>query len=90
LKTSPIVEPMYRDSDEKVEIRIDRQTFGIFLSEVASWARDETIVKLGGIHEHSQRKVVEHVSKLSHIDVSFSDYLVGIHRPPIFELGFEP
>ncbi|KAH8917680.1 TBC-domain-containing protein [Atractiella rhizophila] len=65
-KNAPTVEPMYRDrvnggTEEKIEVRIDRGTFGIFLSEVCSWARDEKVVKLvGGFHEHSQRRLAEH------------------------------
>lgn len=45
--------------EEKVEERIDRRAFGRFLGDIASWARDETLVK-NGFHEHLDRKPVDH------------------------------
>jgi hypothetical protein len=44
---------------EKAEVRIDRETFGIFMAGVATWARDETLVK-NGFHEHIERSPVDH------------------------------
>lgn len=47
------------DEDDRPEIRIDREVFGIFLAEVATWAGDIFIVKTG-FHESKQIKVVDH------------------------------
>lgn len=47
------------DEDDRPEIRIDRDTFGIFLAEVATWAGDTFIVKTG-FHESKQIRVAEH------------------------------
>lgn len=43
------------DGTDKPELRIDRKAFGIFLSDIASWARDETVVKNGFV-ERVHRK----------------------------------
>lgn len=45
--------------EEKVEERIDRRAFGKLLGEIASWARDEKLVK-NGFHEHIERQPVDH------------------------------
>ncbi|ORY75652.1 rab-GTPase-TBC domain-domain-containing protein [Leucosporidium creatinivorum] len=45
--------------EEKVEERIDRKAFGRFLGDIASWARDEKLVK-NGFHEHIDRQPVDH------------------------------
>jgi hypothetical protein len=45
--------------DDNVEERIDRKAFGRFLSDIASWARDEKVVK-NGFHEHIERQPVDH------------------------------
>jgi hypothetical protein len=47
------------DEDDRPETRIDREVFGIFLAEVATWAGDIFIVKTG-FHESKQIKVVDH------------------------------
>ncbi|EGG09085.1 uncharacterized protein MELLADRAFT_77188 [Melampsora larici-populina 98AG31] len=46
--------------DGKLEQRITRATFGIFLADVASWARDETLVKSVGFLERVERVAVDH------------------------------
>ncbi|KAH9812374.1 hypothetical protein DFH28DRAFT_1061793 [Melampsora americana] len=46
--------------DGKLEQRITRATFGIFLGDVASWARDETLVKSVGFLERVERVAVDH------------------------------
>ncbi|KAG0142208.1 hypothetical protein CROQUDRAFT_662847 [Cronartium quercuum f. sp. fusiforme G11] len=46
--------------DGKLEQRITRATFGIFLADVASWARDETLVKSVGFLERVERVPVDH------------------------------
>lgn len=47
------------DEDDRPETRIDREVFGIFLAEVATWAGDTFIVKTS-FHETIQIKVVDH------------------------------
>lgn len=47
------------DEDDRPEIRIERDVFGIFLAEVATWAGDTFIVKTGFI-ETKQIRVAEH------------------------------
>lgn len=47
------------DDDDRPETRIDRDVFGYFLSEVATWAGDTFIVKTG-FHETKQIRVAEH------------------------------
>lgn len=48
-------------SQDFKEMRIDYETFLIFISEVATWARDEYIVSnLSGLHERTEKKVAEH------------------------------
>lgn len=46
--------------DGKIEQRITRATFGLFLADVASWARDETLVKSVGFLERVERVAVDH------------------------------
>lgn len=46
--------------DGKLEQRITRATFGIFLADVASWARDETLVKSVGFLERVEKVPVDH------------------------------
>jgi hypothetical protein len=48
-----------QDSVSKLETRIDLTTFKIFLSEIATWARDETIVA-NAFSQRVTRKVAEH------------------------------
>lgn len=47
------------DEDDRPEVRIERDVFGIFLAEVATWAGDTFIVKTGFI-ETKQVRVAEH------------------------------
>lgn len=56
--TSPLP-VQHVDEDDRPEIRIDREVFGVFLAEVATWAGDTFIVKTG-FHESKQIKVVDH------------------------------
>lgn len=60
---TPSVSSMGPDSTtkelEKVEERIDRKAFGLMIADIATWARDETLVK-NGFHEHVDRKSVDH------------------------------
>ncbi|KAI7943664.1 hypothetical protein MJO28_011192 [Puccinia striiformis f. sp. tritici] len=46
--------------DGKLEQRITRATFGLFLSDIATWARDETLVKSVGFLERVERVAVDH------------------------------
>lgn len=56
---SPVTPVQHVDEDDRPETRLDRETFGIFLAEVATWAGDTFIVKTG-FHESKQIKVVDH------------------------------
>ncbi|KAF7974120.1 hypothetical protein HWV62_13331 [Athelia sp. TMB] len=47
------------ENEERPETRIGLKTFQCFLSEVATWARDETIV-LNGFQQRIDRKIAEH------------------------------
>ena len=47
------------DDEDRPEVRIDRETFGIFLAQVATWAGDTFIVKTS-FHESKQIRVAEH------------------------------
>lgn len=47
------------DEDDRPEIRIDRQVFGILLAEIATWAGDTFVVKTGFL-ESKQIRVAEH------------------------------
>ncbi|KAF9449409.1 TBC-domain-containing protein [Macrolepiota fuliginosa MF-IS2] len=46
--------------EEKPETRVGLKTFRQFLSEVATWARDERIVRNGPFRERVDREVAEH------------------------------
>lgn len=48
-----------QDSAGKLETRIDLKTFKIFLSEIATWARDETITA-NAFQQRVTRRVAEH------------------------------
>lgn len=48
-----------QDSAGKLETRIDLQTFKLFLSEIATWARDETVVA-NAFSQRVTRRVAEH------------------------------
>jgi hypothetical protein len=59
-------EPLMKDllvddgkTPEREETRIDLQTFRVFLSEVATWARDEKIVN-NGFQQRIDREIPEH------------------------------
>lgn len=47
-----------KDSAKPV-IQLERATFGSFLGQIATWARDETKVR-NGFHEHVERSSVDH------------------------------
>lgn len=48
-----------QDSAGKLETRIDLKTFKIFLSEIATWARDETVTA-NAFSQRVTRRVAEH------------------------------
>ena len=47
------------DRAEKPETRLDRPTFAIFISQTATWARNERLVR-NGFHEHIEREPQHH------------------------------
>lgn len=48
-------------SQDFKEMRIEYDTFKIFMSEITTWARDEyTVSGLNGLHEKTEKKVVDH------------------------------
>lgn len=48
-------------SEDFKEMRIEYDTFKIFLGEMSTWARDEfTVSNLNGLHERTEKKGVEH------------------------------
>lgn len=55
----PLTPGSAQDSAGKLETRIDLKTFKIFLSEIATWARDETITA-NAFSQRVTRKVAEH------------------------------
>ncbi|GAA6000472.1 uncharacterized protein JCM10292_001531 [Rhodotorula paludigena] len=72
--------------ETRPEDRIDRNAFGGFLADVATWARDEKIVR-NGLLEHVERKAVDHklVDKVfakwdreGKGSVSFQDIVYGL------------
>lgn len=61
LAAATMMKPAPPTSQDFKEMRIDYDTFKIFLSEVTTWARDEfTISNLSGLHERTEKKVAEH------------------------------
>ncbi|SCV68775.1 BQ2448_896 [Microbotryum intermedium] len=80
-------EPSTEKQDiEKPGPRIDREAFGMFLCDIASWARDEKVVK-NGFHEHVEREPVDHalVDRIFHDwdeagaeALSFQDVVTGL------------
>jgi hypothetical protein len=50
---------MEGERPDKPEERINRRLFGSFISGIATWARDEKVVK-NGFHEHVDRTPAEH------------------------------
>ncbi|SCZ90894.1 BZ3500_MvSof-1268-A1-R1_Chr1-3g02357 [Microbotryum saponariae] len=75
-----------KQDGEKPEPRIDREAFGTFLGDIASWARDEKVVK-NGFHEHVEREPVDHalVDRIFHNwdetgaqGLSFQDVVTGL------------
>ncbi|KDQ19109.1 hypothetical protein BOTBODRAFT_484142 [Botryobasidium botryosum FD-172 SS1] len=55
----PSLEHESLDANGRPETRIGLQTFKVFLSNVATWARDETIVS-NGFQERYDRRVADH------------------------------
>lgn len=47
------------DTDARPELRIGRSTFGVLLSDIATWARDEVVVKTAFV-EHVKREPADH------------------------------
>ncbi|KAF8579906.1 TBC-domain-containing protein [Ramaria rubella] len=71
---------------ERHETRIGLKTFRVFLSEVATWARDETIVS-NGFQERVDRSIAEHelIDRLFYFwdyshrgALSFQDIVIGL------------
>ncbi|KDQ50143.1 hypothetical protein JAAARDRAFT_42323 [Jaapia argillacea MUCL 33604] len=59
---APVLPPpslILGSNDDKPETRIGLKTFRVFLSEVATWARDEKII-VNGFQERVDREVAEH------------------------------
>ncbi|KAF8517918.1 rab-GTPase-TBC domain-containing protein [Hysterangium stoloniferum] len=81
--------PPITSSDEPVErheTRIGLKTFKVFLSEIATWARDETIVS-NGFQERIDREIAEHelIDRLFYFwdfsnrgALSFQDIVTGL------------
>lgn len=80
------------DEDDRPEIRIDREIFGVFLAEVATWAGDTFIVKTG-FHESKQIRVVDHdfigmfPASMSERDPRLTNMLWSTARPNLLRLG---
>jgi len=75
--------------DGKLEQRITRATFGLFLADIASWARDETLVKSVGFLERVERVAVDHelIDRLFHAwdrsnkgSLSLQDIVLGLSQ----------
>ncbi|CAO1624045.1 unnamed protein product [Parajaminaea phylloscopi] len=61
LAAATMIEPAPPTSQDFKEMRIDYDTFKIFLSEVTTWARDEyTVSSLNGLHERTEKRVADH------------------------------
>lgn len=80
-----------QDSAGKLETRIDLKTFKIFLSEIATWARDETITA-NAFSQRVTRKVAEHELIERYVDGipgpvldSPSDF---VHRQDLLLVGY--
>lgn len=58
-RTAALIGARFTDSTGKPDVRMDRTTFGYFMADVCTWARDEKLVR-NGFHEHTVRKVAEH------------------------------
>lgn len=86
-KPSPPVTPgSAQDSAGRLETRIDLKTFRLFLSEVATWARDEIIV-VNAFVERTTKKQAEHevIDRLFYFwdtsgqgSLSLQDVVVGL------------
>lgn len=68
--------------EDKPEVRIDRKTFGIFIGGIASWARDEKLVR-NGFHEHLERTPVDHEL----VDRIFVTWDVSLSGALSFQVG---
>lgn len=61
LAAATMIKPAPPTSQDFKEMRIDFDTFKIFLGEITTWARDEyTVSNLSGLHERTEKKVAEH------------------------------
>lgn len=74
------------DKEDKPEDRLDRAGFGTFMCDVATWARDERVVK-NGLLEHIDRQPADHalIDRIftrwdTHVEgsLSFQDIVVGL------------
>lgn len=87
VKLSPPVTPgSAQDSAGRLETRIDLRTFRVFLSEVATWARDEIIV-VNAFVERTVKRLAEHevIDRLFYFwdtsgqgSLSLQDVVVGL------------
>lgn len=91
-----MITPPPPTSQDFKEMRIDYDTFKLFLGEMTTWARDEyTISNLSGLHERTEKKPVEHdlIKRLFHSwdtekrgTLSFQDVVSGMD-PVVFSHG---
>lgn len=58
-RTAALIGARFTDASDRPEVRMDRSTFGYFMAEICTWARDEKLVR-NGFHEHIVRKVAQH------------------------------
>lgn len=86
VKSTPNDPDEYEDPTGRPETRISLKTFQVFLSQIASWARDETIVS-NGFQQRVNRTVADHdlIDRLfffwdfSHRGaLSYQDLVVGL------------
>lgn len=58
-RTAALIGARFTDASDRPEMRMDRSTFGYFMSEVCTWARDESLVR-NGFYEHTVRTAKPH------------------------------
>ncbi|MBW0492038.1 hypothetical protein O181_031753 [Austropuccinia psidii MF-1] len=75
--------------DGKLEQRITRATFSLFMGDITSWARDETLVKSVGFLERIERVAIDHelIDKLfkawdrsQKTSLSLQDIVLGLNE----------
>ncbi|KAG6902023.1 hypothetical protein C0995_005356 [Termitomyces sp. Mi166 len=83
---SPVLLSSHHSAEEKPETRIELRTFHHFLSEIATWARNEKIVS-NGFQQRVDREIAEHefIDRLfffwdtsCHGALSFQDLVSGL------------